>query len=121
MSTTLIPPLYTKPYGVAEVHAVLFQHRSDRGGMAHTVTVMIPEAESNIKIALAQARSLRARVLLVCDTAAQAKAMRNRGRKLLPHHREVAIDRADRVRRHAESWRAVSRALVTEEVACPRP
>ncbi len=94
MSATLIPPQYTRPYGVAEAHAVLFQHREDRGGVAHTVTVMIPEAESNLEIALAQARALQARVLLVCDTAAQAKAMRNRGRQLLPDHREVALDRA---------------------------
>ena len=92
---SLIPPRHTRPYGVAEAHAVLFQHREDRGGVAHTVAVMIPEAESNIEIALAQARALQARVLLVCDTAAQAKAMRNRSRQLLPHHHEVAIDRAE--------------------------
>ena len=100
MSTTLIPSKYTKPYGVAEAHAVLFQHRSDRGGMAHTVAVMIPEAKHNLEIALSQARALQARVLLVCDTAAQAEAMRNRSRQLLPHHREVAIDRAE-----AGAWR----------------
>ncbi len=94
MSTTLIPPHYTIPYGVAEAHAVLFQHREDRGGVAHTVAVMIPEAESNIEIALAQARALQARVLLVCDTAAQADAVRRRSRQLLPDHREVALDRA---------------------------
>ena len=94
MTTTLIPPQYTRPYGVAEAHAVLFQHRKDRGGVAHTVAVMIPEAESNMEIALAQARVLEARVLLVCDTAAQAEAMRDRSRDLLPEHREVAIDRA---------------------------
>ena len=94
MTATLIPPYYTRPYGVAEAHAVLFQHREDRGGMAHTVAVMIPEAESNIEIALAQACALQARVPLVCDTAAQAEAMRNRSRHLLPHHREVALDRA---------------------------
>ena len=94
MSATLIPPEYTRPYGVAEVHAVLFQHRNDRGGTANAVAVMIPEAEPNIEIALAQARALQARVLLVCDTAAQAEAMRDRGRQLLPDHHEVAIDRA---------------------------
>ena len=100
MSPTLIPPHYTRPYGVTEAHAVLFQHREDRGGVAHTVTVMIPEAESNLETALAQARALKARVLLVCDTAAQAEAMRNRSRQLLPDHREVAIDRAE-----AGAWR----------------
>ncbi len=94
MSATLIPPQYTRPYGVAEAHAVLFQHRNDRGGMAHTVAVMIPEAESNLEAAMAQARALQARVLLVCDTAAQAEAMRDRSRQLLPDHHEVAIDRA---------------------------
>ncbi len=100
MSPTLIPPQYTRPYGVAEVHAVLFQHREDRGGVAHTVTVMIPEAESKLETALAQARALEARVLLVCDTAAQAKAMRSRSRQLLPDHHEVAIERAE-----AGAWR----------------
>ncbi len=95
MTATLIPPQYTRPYGVAEAHAVLFQHRNDRGGTANTVAVMIPEAESNLEAAMAQARELQARVLLVCDTAAQAEAMRDRSRQLLPDHREVAIDRAE--------------------------
>ena len=95
MTATLIPPQYTRPYGVAEAHAVLFQPRNDRGGVANTVAVMIPEAEASIEAALAQARVLQARVLLVCDTAAQAEAMRNRSRDLLPEHREVAIDRAE--------------------------
>ncbi len=100
MSATLIPPQYTRPYGVAEVHAVLFQHRNDRGGTAHTVAVMIPEAESNIEAAMTQARALQARVLLVCDTAAQAEALRLRSRQLLPDHHEVALDRAE-----AGAWR----------------
>ena len=95
MSATLIPPQYTKPYGVAEAHAVLFQHREDRGGMADTIAVMIPEAESKLEAAMAQARELQARVLLVCDTAAQAEAVRNRSRQLLPDHREVALGRAE--------------------------
>ena len=60
----------------------------------------LPEAESNIETALAQARALQARVLLVCDTAAQAEVMRNRSRQLLPDHREVALDRAE-----AGAWR----------------
>ncbi len=100
MSVTLIPPQYTRPYGVAEAHAVLFQHREDRGGVAHTVAVMIPEAESNIEVAMAQARALQACVLLVCDTAAQAQAQRLRSRQLLPDHREVALNRAE-----AGAWR----------------
>ncbi len=100
MSATLIPPQYTRPYGVAEAHAVLFQHREDRGGVAHTVAVMIPEAESSIEAAMAQARALQARVLLVCDTAAQAEAVRRRSRQLLPDHHEVALDRAE-----AGAWR----------------
>ena len=95
MTATLIPPHYTRPYGVAEAHAVLFQHREDRGGMAHTVTVMIPEAESSLETALAQARTLKARVLFVCDTAAQAEAVRDRSYSLLPDHCEVAVDRAE--------------------------
>ena len=94
MTATLIPLQYTRPYGVAEAHGVLFQHREDRGGMADTITVMLPEAESNLETALAQARALKARVLLVCDTAAQAEAVRGRSCPLLPDHREVAIDRA---------------------------
>lgn len=95
MTATLIPPHYTRPYGVAEVHAVLFQHHEDRGGVSHTVAVLIPEAESNLETALAQARVLKARVLLVCDTAAQAEAVRGRSCPLLPDHREVAIERAE--------------------------
>ncbi len=87
MSATLIPSQYTRPYGVAEVHAVLFQHREDRGGVAHTVAVMIPEAESNIEVAMAQARALQARVLLVCYNDVQAQALLRISRQLLTEHR----------------------------------
>ena len=58
MTATLIPPQYTMPYGVAEVHAVLFQHRNDRGGTANTVAVMIPEAESSFSRLSAMSRRL---------------------------------------------------------------
>ena len=95
MTATLLPPHYTCPYGVAEAHAVLFQHREDRGGVADTIAVMIPEAASNLETSLALARALRARVVFICDTATQAEAVRDRSCPLLPDHREVAVGRAE--------------------------
>ncbi len=91
MNSTLIPCRYTRPYGVDEAHAVFFQHRTDRGGM---VSIMIPEADQDIDVALDGARQLKARVMIVCDTSAQAQAIRRRAAGLLPEHCEVALDRA---------------------------
>ncbi len=94
MSSTLIPSRYTRPYDVDEAHVVFFQHRTDRGGMANVVSIMIPEADQDIDVALDGARQLKARVLIVCDTSAQAQAIRRRTAGLLPDHREVALERA---------------------------
>jgi hypothetical protein len=94
MSDTLIPADYTLRYGVAELHALFFQHSADRGGIAHCVSVLIPEAEHRLEIALEQARQLKARVVIVCDTAEQAKAARARSAPLLPDHHEVSLERA---------------------------
>jgi len=85
---------YTRAFGCPELHAVLFQHRADRGGSCPTVAVMIPEAEDMLARAAREARRLKARVLLVCDTGAQAAGARRRMAALLPRHRKVAIERA---------------------------
>lgn len=101
MTETLIPACFTIPYGIVEAHAVLFQPRADHGGPANVVSILIPEAEPSMELAaLDQARHMQARVVILCDTAAQAQAARIRVKALLPDHREVAIDRAQ-----AGAWR----------------
>jgi hypothetical protein len=92
--TTRIPPEYTQQFGVAEVHGVFFQHKGDRGGIAPTVAVQIPEGWWHLAAALSQARTLRARVLFLCDTAKQAKRVERRAKNRLPDHRAVALERA---------------------------
>jgi hypothetical protein len=92
--TTRIPPEYTGRFGCAELHGVIFQHKSDRGGPAATVAVQIPEGEQHLNTALSQAQALRARVFFLCDTAAQAKRVRRRAKRRLPDHRVVALERA---------------------------
>jgi len=57
-------------------HVVFFQPQGDRGGLCNVVTFMIPEStRQQIRHGLAAARSRRARVIFVCDTADQADAI----------------------------------------------
>lgn len=100
MTDTLIPMQHTRSYGVSEAHAVFFQHRADRGGPAPAMSILIPEAMSYLDAALQEAHQLRARVIIVCDTAEQAAAARSRAITLLPNHRPVAMTRAQ-----AGAWR----------------
>ena len=92
---TLIPREHTRRYGCENLHAIFFQHRKDRGGTVPTVAVTIPEARSSPRRAMRQARSLRARVMFVCDTGVQAKEIRDRAARLLPEHDEVSLARAE--------------------------
>ena len=93
---TRIDPVCTRLFGVAELHAVHFQPKSDRGGMSNAVVIGVPEASRQmIRRALVLARRHRARVGFVCDTYAQAQQAYRLASRLLPDHRFVAMERAD--------------------------
>ena len=92
---TLIPNKYTRPWGCENLHAIFLQHRADRGGASLAVVVMIPEAADNLTVALAQARELRARMVIVCDTAKQARKSKRAALDQLPEHREVSLSRVE--------------------------
>ncbi len=91
---TLIPREYTRLFGCEEVHAVFFQPRTDRGGISPAVMVMIPEATDKLITALAQAHTLKARLVIVCDTEEPARDAKQAAHELLPDHREVSLCRA---------------------------
>jgi len=76
-----------------EAHLVLFQPVNDPGGRSHSVAVEIPEAEERLEIAMLNARILRARVVLLANTAKEAQAIAVRAARLLPEHRRVPIER----------------------------
>ncbi len=91
---TLIPNKYTRAFGCGDLHAVFFQSRADRGGISPAVMVMIPEAADKLTTALAQAHTLKARLVIVCDTEEQARDAKQAAHELLPDHREVSLCRA---------------------------
>ena len=64
------------PYGLSDLHMVMFESLKDRGGMCHTVTISIPETPPRtIGYALSLAREAHARTTFMCDTAEQAEAV----------------------------------------------
>ena len=90
----MIPQEYTRPFGCDELHAVFFQHRADRGGVSPAIMIMIPEATDMLATALTQARKLQARLVIICDTAKQARKSKRAAFDQLPNHREVSLIRA---------------------------
>src|SRR3954454_22590809 len=94
MMETRFPPEYTRRYGCAELHGALFQHRTDRGGPAPAIAIMIPEGRDQLGTALREARRCKARVMFNCDTQEQAEEMAQLAARELPRHRRVSIERA---------------------------
>jgi hypothetical protein len=93
---TRIDPRLTRRFGVAELHAIHFAPRADRGGPCDAVGLSIPEASRQvIRYALARARRRKARVAFHSDTLEQAQRMLEVGERLLPDHRFVALARAE--------------------------
>ena len=92
---TLVPNKLTRPWGCEDLHVVAFQHRADRGGASPTVAIMIPEAADNLITALIQARNLQARMVIVCDTAKQARKSKQVALDQLPDHCEVSLNRVE--------------------------
>ena len=74
---------------------IFLQHRTDRGGTSPTVMIMIPEAADNLAAAFAQAHKLQARMVIVCDTAKQARKSKRAALDQLPEHREVSLNRVE--------------------------
>jgi hypothetical protein len=92
---TRLDPHLTRRFGCEELHGGHFQHKGDRGGWCSAVMISVPEASrGDIKAGLAWARAKRARVGFTCDTAEQARKIQALARRLLPHHRLLAVMRA---------------------------
>ena len=64
-----------------------------------TIAVTIPDALDRLAHALEQAKELKARLVLVCDTAKRASAMAKQAKAALPLHQRVSIAKAK-----AEGW-----------------
>lgn len=93
--TTRVPPEATAPFGCAELHASVFQPVRDRGGHCPAMVIEIPETPLHkVNIALAAADRLGARLLFLCDTAAQAEEAAALAARHLPRHRRIALERA---------------------------
>ena len=74
---------------------IFLQHRADRGGTSPTVMIMIPEAAKMLAQAFAQAHKIQARLVIVCDTAKQARDSKRAALDQLPEHREVSLSRVE--------------------------
>ena len=56
--------------------------------------VTLPDSRPQLPLAMAQARELKTRVLLICQTAEQAAEAAVAALPLLPNHRRVSLDLA---------------------------
>jgi hypothetical protein len=103
-SATRLDPEVTRAFGVEQIHAVHFQPFDDRGGPRDAISILVPERDAIsilvpeasrqvIRQALAKARRRRARVSIACDTFEQAEQALRLGRRLLPEHRFIALER----------------------------
>lgn len=93
---TLVDREFARSFGCEELHVVLFQPKADAGGGKPCVLIEVPEAPaSQIVVALGQAVSMGARVLIVCDTGNQAMEMAKFAGLLLPTHKRVSYERAE--------------------------
>jgi hypothetical protein len=116
--TTREPPELTRPYGVEELHTVVFAPRGWLG-KGTTVSLGIPECELNIcvigadgepvifnnrpkrnksvrkwlRFACEQATSHKACLLLNCDTVDQARETAAIAARRLPNHERIALER----------------------------
>jgi hypothetical protein len=79
-----------------EAHTAVFRHRDDPGGPGKVVSIEIPEVpEPLIAEALQVARAMKARIVIVADSAAQAEAMATHIAITCSQHRRVAYERAE--------------------------
>ena len=92
---TMISNKYSRRFGCENLHAVLFQSCSDRGGVKPSVAIMTPEALDDLTAALKQAHNLQARLVILCDTEEQAADAKQVAVELLPDHQEASLRRAE--------------------------
>lgn len=92
--TTRVPAEALRGYGVAELHVVIFAPAEDMNGMRSAMAIQIPEATNALNPAMGMADRDRMRVLLVCDTAKQARRVAAKVSALLPRHRRVPFEKA---------------------------
>jgi hypothetical protein len=86
---------YPAAYGCDELHAVFFTANDDTGGHRRAVVVQIPETPAQLFVtAMEVATQGRARVVFLCDTAAQACNIAHTAAKMLPNHCRVSMERA---------------------------
>jgi hypothetical protein len=89
-------PAFCRELGAAgHYHHVMFQPIGDAGGECTAVLVQIPEGIGEFDSAMEQARELKARVALICDTRRQAEEMAARAAEALPEHRRISLDRVE--------------------------
>ena len=92
---TRLDPNYTLQFGCTELHSVFFAPNEDFGGFRGAVAVQIPETPDRLFVAAMEvATSSRARVVFLCDTAAQARKVARKAAKMLPNHCRVSMERA---------------------------
>lgn len=63
------------------------------------IAVALPDADDKLTQALRQAKALKARLVLVCDTADRAAEMARQAVAALPQHKRVSIEQAK-----ADGW-----------------
>lgn len=91
---TLADTAFSRALGL-KIHVVTFEHRDDPGGPWRCVAVQVPECdEPLIAEALQLARSMRARIVIVADTAEQAEAMATRIAITCAQHQRLPYERA---------------------------
>lgn len=92
---TRLDPNYPLPFGCNEPHSVFFAPNEDFGGRRGAVAVQIFETPDGLFVAAMElATSSRARVVFLCDTAAQACKVARKAAKTLPNHCRVSMERA---------------------------
>jgi hypothetical protein len=93
--TTKVPPSVAAHYRwPGELHAVLFYHRSDPGtGERESVSIQYPEdSEEYARKMLKLAKTRKARVLVMANTAEQAEWVANILSRALPRHTRRSIE-----------------------------
>ena len=87
-------PFYST--GLRFLHLIYFRHREDNGGDdVVCLTLPIPEAQDSFGDAMEDARRMRARLAIVCDTLDQARDAAAQAGFALPEHERISIERAD--------------------------
>jgi hypothetical protein len=100
---TQLDPNYTAAYGCDELRAVFFTPNDDTGGCRGVVVVQIPETTDELFAhAMEVATQIRARVVFLCNTVAQAYKVARKAAKILLNHCRVSMERAQ-----AGAWAAL--------------